>query len=205
MEKINLPTVTLLLVDCVDYKRAKLSFDHCCSYVNFGAAHILTSLDIDSPEVVKIPHIGSIPEYSDFMVYKLADYVHTEHVLVAQWDGFIRNIELWSDDFLQYDYIGAPWPESVLYPGVPKQFNVGNGGFSLRSKKLIDCVSKDPKLTYHHLEDVMICQLNRAYLEMKDFTFAPLEVAKQFSWECGPEHPSFGVHARIKLVQPTYY
>lgn len=203
MSKINLPNVTLLLVDCVEYDRVKLSFDHCSSYINFGESKILTSLEINSPEIVKIPNISSIDEYSNFMIYDLPKYVNTEHVLVAQWDGFIRNIELWDDEFLKYDYIGAPWPEEVLYNGVPKNFNVGNGGFSLRSKRLIDFVSTDKKLTHHYLEDVMICQLNRAYLEATGFTFAPLELAEKFSWECGPQRDSFGVHKMFKLVRPS--
>lgn len=202
---ISLPNVHLIIVDCLDYDRAKLSFDHCSSYINFGESTILTSLDIDSPEIVKIPHINSIPTYSDFMIYDFHKYINKEFVLSAQWDGFIRDISLWDDEFLQYDYIGAPWPASILYPGVPEHFNVGNGGFSLRSKRLMEFMATDKNLTYHHLEDVMICQLNRAYLEMHGFKFAPLEVAKKFSWECGPEHPSFGVHQRIKLVRPSVF
>jgi hypothetical protein len=202
MEKINLPNVSLIIVDCVDYDRAKLSFDHCSSYINFGESKILTHFDIDSPEIVKIPKISSIETYSRFMIYDLPKYVNTEFVMIAQWDGFIRDINLWDPEFLNYDYIGAPWPSNVLYDGVPKNFNVGNGGFCIRSKKLIDFISTDPKLTTHYLEDVMICQLNRAYLEANGFRFAPTLLAYKFSWECGEDHPSFGVHQRIKLVHP---
>lgn len=203
MSKLNLPNVSLIIVDCVDYDRAKLSFDHCSSFINFGESKILTHFDIDSPEIVKIPQITNITEYSDFMIYDFAKYINTEFVMVAQWDGFIRNMELWDDRFLDYDYIGAPWPPRLLFPGVPKSFNVGNGGFSIRSKRLMDQISTDKKLTYHALEDVMICQLNRAYLEEKGFTYAPTEVAEKFSWECGEHRESFGVHQRIKLVRPT--
>lgn len=201
MEKINLPNVTLIIVDCVDYERAKLSFDHCTSYINFGQAKLLTHFNIDSPEIVKIPQISSIKAYSDFMIYELYKYCDTEFMLVAQWDGFIRNMKLWDEQFLNYDYIGAPWPSTVLFPGVPSHFNVGNGGFSIRSTKLMECIATDKNLTYHNLEDVMICQLNRAYLETKGFKYAPFELAYKFSWECGEEHDSFGVHQRIKLVR----
>jgi hypothetical protein len=202
---IEIPNLQLLIVDCVDYDRAKLAFDHCSSFIKFGDSTILTSIDVDSPEVKKIPHIGSIDDYSNFMIYELHKYVTKDIVLIAQWDGFIRAMELWDDQFLQYDYIGAPWPPGILFSGVPKQFNVGNGGFSIRSKKLIEFMATDKRLTHHYLEDVMICQLNRAYLEMNGFSFAPEDVAAKFSWECGPEHPSFGVHQRIKLVRPTIF
>ncbi len=199
--KPKLSSVTLLIADCVDYDRAKLAFDHCRHSCEFGQAKLLTHFDVQDPFVVKIHQIKSIEEYSTFMIKDLATYVDTEYVLVAQWDGFVWKPELWEDEFLNYDYIGAPWPESVLLKGVPKHFNVGNGGFSLRSKKLQDFLQKDPNIILHGAEDVAICQLNRAYLEAKGFTFAPFDVAKRFSWECLEMSPAFGVHARLKLVK----
>lgn len=199
--KPNLSSVTLLIADCVDYERAKLAFNHCQYSCDFGQAKLLTHFDVQDSFVVKIPQIKSIEEYSTFMIKDLASYFDTEHVLVAQWDGFVWKPELWEDEFLKYDYIGAPWPESVLFKGAPKHFNVGNGGFSLRSKKLQDFLQKDSNITLHRAEDVAICQLNRAYLEVKGFTFAPFDVAKRFSWECLEMSPAFGVHARLKLVK----
>lgn len=203
MNKLSLPNLSLMIVDCLDYNRAKLSFDHCSSYIDFGDSKIFTSIPIKSPEVIRIPHIGKIEDYCPFMIYELPKYVKTDFVMVAQWDGFIRNINLWDDRFLEYDYIGAPWPESILFPGVPRHFNVGNGGFSIRSKRLMDFLATDNRITYHVLEDLMIGQLNRAYLEMNGFKFAPADLAAKFSWECGPEHDSFGVHARMRLVPPS--
>jgi hypothetical protein len=201
MAKVFLPNVTLLIVDCVEYDRAKLSFDHCTSYINFGDAKILTHLDVEGNHIVKIPQISTIDAYSHFMVKDLANYFTTQFVMVAQWDGFVRNIELWDNKFLNYDYIGAPWPGHLLFPGVPKHFNVGNGGFSIRSKRLQDFLRDDNNLTDHRLEDVMICQLNRAYLEKCGFTYAPEDIAAKFSWECGEQHDSFGVHARMRLTR----
>lgn len=132
--KPNLPTVTLIIADCVEYDRARLSFDHCRAACNFGDAKLLTHFDAQDPNVVKIPQIKSIEEYSHFMIKDLANYFDTQHVLVAQWDGFVWKPELWDNKFLQYDYIGAPWPESLLFKGVPKHFNVGNGDFLLGAK-----------------------------------------------------------------------
>jgi hypothetical protein len=201
--KPNLPSVTLIVVDCVDYDRARLAFDHCRLSCDFGQAWLLTHFETKDPWVYSIPKISSIEEYSSFIIKELANYVITDHVLVAQWDGFVWKPELWDDEFLKYDYIGAPWPSNILHPGVPKHFNVGNGGFSLRSKRLQQFLRDDPNITMHRAEDVAICQLNRAYLEAKGFTFAPYELAKKFSWECLPQSPAFGVHARLKLVRKS--
>ena len=165
---------------------------------------LLTHFEVGDPDVQIIPKIASIREYTNFMVKDLANYFTTDFVLVAQWDGFIWNADMWDDEFLKYDYIGAAWPDSVLFPGVPTKFNVGNGGFSIRSKRLQNFLRDDNNLTMHHAEDVVICQLNRAYLERCGFTFAPKELADKFSWECGPKMKAFGVHARLKLVRaPT--
>lgn len=197
---ISLPQVTLVIVDCVDYDRARRSFRHCCNQIQFGDAKLLTHFQRADPQVVNIEKINSIIEYSDFIINRLHNYVTTEFVLVAQWDGFVWNPDLWDNRFLEYDYIGAPWPTSLLGKGIPDHFTVGNGGFSLRSLKLMKFLSNNPNLTYHQYEDVMICQWNRAYLEASGFKFAPEPLAAQFSLENGPFKPAFGVHARVKLV-----
>jgi hypothetical protein len=201
----KLENVTLLIIDCVDYDRARLAFDHCQAHFEFGDARLLTHFPVNHPGVQYIPKISSINEYNDFMIYKVANYFTTEFVMIAQHDGFIWHPEMWDDDFLKYDYIGAPWAPSLLGKGIPKKFTVGNGGFSIRSKRLQDFLRDDDNLTIKYAdnypEDVVICQINRAYLEKCGFTFAPVEHAMKFSWECGQKRKSFGVHARVKLIK----
>jgi len=199
--KIPLPDVTLVIVDCVDYARARMSFEHNMSICDFGDAKLLTDADINDPFVHRIPSIRSIEHYSRFMIEELTHHFDTPHVLVAQWDGFIWNPALWSDEFLNYDYVGAPWPSQILQKGVPKNFTVGNGGFSLRSKRLQDFLSTEKGLIPHAAEDVVIGQLNRAYLECMGFRFAPEVLARRFSWEYTEMAPAFGVHARLHLKQ----
>ena len=68
------------------------------------------------------------------------------------------------DEFLNFDYIGAPWSEKVqVSPDLVldmKENQVGNGGFSLRSHKLAQITSK---INFNSLkfpiksEDVVIC------------------------------------------------
>lgn len=197
-----LKDVTLIIVDCVNYEEAKLALDHCRNCCSFGSIKLLTHFDIpDDPFIIKIPKISSREEYSNFIVKELYKFFDTSHVLVAQWDGFILNPDRWTDEFLNYDYIGAPWPKNLLGEGVPEHFIVGNGGFSLRSKKLQDFLGQDPRIEMtHKAEDVLICQQYRSLLEEQGFIFAPLEIAQQFSHENDPVTDSFGVHARIKLV-----
>jgi len=115
--------------------------------------------------------------YSKFCIVAMANYVETSHVLVIQSDGWILNPGAWNDQWLQYDYIGAPWPYATQ--------DVGNGGFSLRSKKLLDTLKRVHHLfPRYHPEDVVICRDQRAWLERNyAVRFAPRSVAERFSIE----------------------
>jgi hypothetical protein len=80
------------------------------------------------------------------------------------------------EEFLQYDYIGAPWWYN-------DECNVGNGGFSLRSKKLQTILQNDPIIFETDCEDHNICRTYGNYLKSKGVKFAPEDVASTFSIE----------------------
>ena len=189
----NLPSVTLLIIDCLDVKRAQLALDISCLEVSFGAVKLLTSLPTDDVRAVPIEPINSIEAYSRFCLLDLYRYVETSHVLIVQHDGFILNPSAWRDDFLNYDYIGAPilvgdWakerhdiPDSLVGSLV-----VGNGGFSLRSKKLLELTAELGQAGNFILtepEDWAMCCTERAKLEAAGIAFAPVPVAEAFSFE----------------------
>lgn len=70
----------------------------------------------EKPEVFfdNIQHLPCKPfgylEYSLFMVYSLAQFIETSHVLIVQDDGWVLNGNNWQDVFFNYDYIGSPLP-----------------------------------------------------------------------------------------------
>ncbi len=121
------------------------------------------------------------------MIRGLADYCLGTHALVVQWDGFVVHPECWDSRFLEYDYIGAPW--HALGDAV------GNGGFSLRSKRLLDAL-RQLDVPEPHPEDYRICVTHRAELESRfGIRFAPPDIAARFSWEAvEPPEPTFGLH-----------
>ena len=117
-------------------------------------------------------------------------YFRTSHCLIVQADSFIVDSDLWKDEFLKFDYIGGPWPNKIevnsnLILNLEKN-PVGNGGFSLRSRKLVEATSK---INFESLnfpmkaEDVLICYY--LYQEMVDsgIRFAPPKLAAEFSLE----------------------
>jgi hypothetical protein len=149
-------------------------------------------------EYVEAPPIKTTKDYSDLLLTGLRQYVSGTHVLIIQWDSFILHPELWTNDFLQHDYIGAVWPH---HPDTP----VGNGGFSLRSVKLLEAL-ESPKVTKRHPEDFCICDDNKATLENQfGIQFAPSNVAEQFAVERTDWHPAFGFHGFFnfgKVLKP---
>jgi hypothetical protein len=176
MIKIRLPNTTLLTVDCVNIDRMVDVSRICQRHIEFGDVKLLSSQRSSCDYVVHIPHVGSLIEYSLFMMKELTKYVQTSHVLIIQHDGFILNPYAWDDEFLQYDYIGAPW---CYDDGL----NVGNGGFSLRSKRLLDILSTDEHIVRSDTEDYRIGRTYRRRLERQGIRFAPEPLASRFSIE----------------------
>lgn len=174
----HLDNVTLLSVDCVKAETTVKALEYSAREIRFGAVKLLSSYqpanltpDIQWTRISPLDLEG----YSRFMLHNLHEYVETPFCLIIQYDGFVINPGMWSDEFLNYDYIGAPWAKRH------NKDRVGNGGFSLRSKKLLAltkelCFNGQP-------EDVIICSVNRSYLISKGVRFAPVEVALKFSLE----------------------
>lgn len=205
--KLKLPNVTLLGVDCVNVERLQAAMDVSQRNIEFGSTKLLTSLSTDDDRLVKIPPIGSVEEYSRFCFEKLYEYVETEYVLLVQYDGFVLNPHSWMNEFLEYDYVGAPWLvadwslRDFYFPAeLLGKWVVGNGGFSLRSKRLLEIAArliKNGKVVRTNPEDVAVCVWYKDFFEKEGIRFAPVELAKKFSVE-GSEDlytEQFGFHS----------
>jgi hypothetical protein len=190
---IDLPNVTLLCGDCVNIQRAIATVEHCKSKCNFGAVKLLTSIPTDYPHAVKIMHLGTLLDYSIWMLKRAYQYVDTPYVLTVQHDGFVLNPESWDPNWLNYDYMGPLFQQT---PPIPREEHVGSGGFSLRSKKLMQWINdvtpewrgpEDTEFVQRQLgcyEDGWISQNNRAALKYAGFKFAPALEAAKFA-QCG--------------------
>lgn len=185
--------------------------------------------DIEYYEVVLISHekpeglsskitfkrcheLKSIEDYSNFLLYDLTQYIKSEYALIVQYDGYVLRPQKWRDCFLNYDYIGSPWPKMMNIGVDGKDIRVGNGGFSLRSKRLLNSFNElklpflrrnpDDKVNNNN-EDVLICCCYRKLLEDYGIKFAPVEVASLFSREMdcddSVDNP-FGFHNQIYYV-----
>lgn len=136
---------------------------------------------------VNIDKFQSVADYNKLITEDLIAYIKTPHFLIVQWDGFIINPYCFDSRFLNYDYIGAPW--------MHQKNIVGNGGFSLRSRKLLEALQK-VELNYNIPEDLQICITNRRlFCEFHDLCFSDFHVAQKFSFEdaCS-DQLTFGFH-----------
>lgn len=99
---------------------------------------------------IKVINLGikkiEIADYSPLLAsQKFWDLLEGEKILIYQEDTMIFRDNI--DEFLKWDYIGAPWPknESMDWrPFVNENF-VGNGGLSLRTKSvMVDVINQYP-------------------------------------------------------------
>lgn len=190
--RLALPQVTLCAASSVNVAATILALETCLAQIDVAACKLFTDniVKTDHPGITVVPiaRIASSRAYSDFLLSQMVDHVDTTHCLVVQWDGHVSNAKCWRPDFLDYDYIGASWPQFT------DGHDVGNGGFSLRSRRLMEAC-RDPAFRPHHPEDVAIGRINRRCLESQDMRFAPRALADLFSAErVGDVSRSFGYH-----------
>jgi len=193
---VSIPRTTLACVDCRDQDLAAHALERCLERCRFTRALLFSDVPfpVAGVEALEIPRIASSQSYSRFVMKELDRYIDTDFVLLVQYDGFVLDSRRWSPEFHAYDYIGACWPADDW-------MTVGNGGFSLRSKRLLRAL-QDPEIAPSDPEDLAICKTHRPLLEDRyGIRFAPDEVAAAFSFETiPPAAPTFGFHGLGHLV-----
>ena len=183
--KLYLPDVTLVMIDIQCPELARLAITDSLAQAQFGAVLIFSvePIEVDGTRWVRVPEWPNIDECAKFMWYELPYLIPTPWWINIQWDGWIIDAGCWSDEFLKYDYTGAPW-------WYDDGLNVGNG-CALRSTRLMRFVAENkehfPLVRYQ--EDDLLCRAYRPTLEKKGFAWAPETVAARFSFECTRPSP----------------
>ncbi len=207
---IKLPDVTLISIDTTDNLSGTLKGVYTSmSGINFGAVKIITTKKqiennyslVDDGIVLEEPvvDIKNYNDYNHYVIHDLHNHVNTSHCLLVQPDGFVLFPEKWNNEWLKYDYIGAPWAyaEDAYIDPFGNHHRVGNGGFSLRSKKFLEVPTKVevpwetnnndfywmPEGVVNYHEDGNVCVHNRHIFIEQGCEYAPVEVAVKFSQE----------------------
>jgi hypothetical protein len=225
---IELSNVTLVSIDTTDDISSTLQAVYTSmSGINFGAVKIITTKEqieknfsLENDSIVFEEPVADIKGYNDYnhyVIYNLCNHVSTSHCLLVQPDGFVLFPDKWDSAWLEYDYIGAPWAyvEDAYIDPFGNHHRVGNGGFSLRSKKFLNVPNKIevpwetnnsdfywmPEGIVNYHEDGNVCVHNRHIFIEQGCKYAPVEVAVKFSQEARvPECEGitpFGFHYRL--------
>ena len=189
---LHLPQVQLILLDGSLDPLAEKVIEFVTDRITFG----------------DVMHIRQQMSYEEAMQYQaryLGNHLpsHCTHQLSIECDGFPVNPHHWTDDFLSWDYIGAPWPANWVR--IEDGSRVGNGGCALRSRAYIEAIRDVPR-PQKLPGDVYWCQHPPVLdaLVRAGCKFAPLDVAMRWALEERiPEFPqwdhadSFGFHKTL--------
>lgn len=151
---------------------------------------------------------GPREEYERQIICDLPKWFTTDFCLFQEWDSAIMNPAAWNNDWMQFDFIGAPWPydfTEIGYPPCIQENCVGNGGFSLRSRRF--CLNTAALFANNgqpiealRLSDAWISRTIRPQLEQAEMKFAPEEAAMQFSCENRFYNGQFGMHGKNTIA-----
>lgn len=176
---LKLPNVSLICLTNKDFDGHKRALDISSQGIEWGAVKMIWD-----------EKITSINDWNYKIIYELHRYIDTEYAMLIHADGYVINPSAWKAEFLDYDFIGAPWPlprDSFSYL-TPKGelIRVGNS-VSLRSKKIMELpttLGLEWRSYYGNTnEDGFLCCHNRDILIQHGCKFAPVDVAKFFSKE----------------------
>ncbi|GEM_PF-984938 len=222
--KVQLQNVTLVSVSGINPKGAIKALEISMSGINFYQALLIahekpTNLNPKitfkqcGPDDLKSRDPKNTNDYSRFMAYRLGDFIESEFALIVHNNAFVLRPEKWDNEFLKYDYLGAPWPRNVHFTNAGQNVRVGNGGFSLRSQKMLNALNvlklpfTDNHTGYFH-EDGIICVYYRDELENYGIRYAPVGLAAKFSLEKNCEesdYQPFGFHNNKKAIPKLFW
>jgi len=191
---LHLPNVTLIALTSVRIPQTIKALEYSCRGIQFGKVKIASDIKPDNlPSYIEheyTPKSSNIDEWNYNIIYNLPKHVDTEYCILIHDNGFIVNPESWREDFLNYDYIGAPWPlpnDDFSYRDIDNNLIRQGNSVSIRSKKLLDVPIKlnlEWK-AFHGFtnEDGYICvNYRHKYIE-EGCKFADIDIAKYFSHE----------------------
>lgn len=176
---LNLPNVTLIALGSTNIIGMINALEKSQKGIKWGAIKLITEIQCNT-----------IDQWNRAIVFDLRHFVDTEFCMLVHPDGFVVHPESWKEEFLNYDYIGAPWP----LPTDPFSYRTPDGeivrvgnSVSIRSKALLELpyqmeVAWRSYFGNTHEDGFLTCH-NRRIFQHMGARYAPIEVAKYFSRE----------------------
>ena len=175
-------------IKALNFSSRDIEFENIILFTDKNVKGDFNKIDIDE--------IKGVSQYNDFIL-NLNQFINSQYVLIVQDDGHVLSPEKWTNDFLNYDYIGAPWPNNKKWnkrwdkyekkyrdkiKQHSKENRIGNGGFSLRSKKFLE-YSSIFSSTEILAEDIFLNLYNYDLAIDFDIKYPDLDLAINFSYE----------------------
>lgn len=128
------PHLEFLIRNAIIKLGEKWSHTLICGNLNYEYMIELCDRISNKIKVIKTNYNNLFPsDYSSFLAsMNFWNLINGEKIIIYQEDTFIFKNNI--DDFLNWDFIGAPWP---VYQNDNIK-GVGNGGFSLRTKSIME-------------------------------------------------------------------
>ena len=181
MGKLRLPHVTLIAITGRhnELPAHEEAIDKSSQGIEWGAS-----------KVVYDPRISNISEWNKAVLFDLWRHVETEFALLIHPDGYVIAPQAWRWEFMDYDYIGAPWPlprDSFSYRTDNGELVRQGNSVSLRSRRIMELPTRLnlPFKPFHgnDNEDGKLCVEWRDILKAHGIKYAPVELAAHFSRE----------------------
>ena len=182
--KLRLPDVTLVMIDATCPELSRLSLADSLAQVECGDVIVCSPERLAGEDVrwVQTPKWNDRLGCSKFIWYELPELVRTDFLLFTSWDAWIVDATQWSDEFLEYDYVGAPW-------WYDDGLNVGHG--LLRSRRLMQFLAANREtFPLQHPEDDVLSRHYRPALEREGYRWPSEQLASRFMFECTRPSPN---------------
>ena len=192
---LRLNDVTLICYEVMAHDLMIAAMEHTLARIDFAETLVWSDRDlkIKNSKWIEVGSLGKYETLTEMLWYTTAEKIQTSHFLFMSYKGGIVNENKWSNEFLDYDYIGAVWPWHNTH-------RVGNGT-GLRSVKLSQTL-KDNKKKFPIVgkgEDSVLSREYRDELEILGIKWAPENLALKFAFERGPQTDSFMFHGMYNM------
>ena len=181
--KLDLRDVTLVVTETLLHDLAREAVLECLRFADYGEVAIFSDRPIDVPNATwhSLVHVEGDPDTCARFMWSanFLDRIGTKFFQLLHWDSWIVDPAMWRSDFLDYDFIAAPWWYRDGY-------NVGCGAFAIHSVRLWRHLVDNPErfpFPPRQADDVL-GRTYRKQIEPEGFTWAPDDLALSFAFEC---------------------
>lgn len=194
-------SVSLVILETRYHDLATMALQHWTRRINFKEVLVFSDKNLlPGSKWIPVKPLGDINrDYGDIMVRGMWPFLNSEYMILINWDTLLKDQNLWSSEFFDYDYIGSMWPWQA-----PHSDNPDHCGISWRSNRLLEAMrypaveSVTDTVPYHISHQLEQLMRNRFQIRM-----AEQEMNRRFVHELGSTDPgdAFAVRGLWNIIK----